>query len=70
MTGTLAESGLHIHLSIADAQGCVFGGHLMDQNLIFTTCELVILELPNVEFKRELDPATTFDELKIYLTNS
>lgn len=64
-TGTLSENGCHVHISIADSEGKVLGGHLLEKNLIYTTCELVILEIPNTEFKRELDPTTTFDELKI-----
>lgn len=69
-TGTLSDSGCHIHISAADNTGKVIGGHLLDQNRIFTTCELVILQLENFEFKRELDPATGFNELKVYLTKS
>ena len=69
-TGTISQEGCHVHISIADSEGHVLGGHLMDQNIIFTTCELVILEISEVEFKRELDPQTNFKELKIYLTNS
>jgi predicted DNA-binding protein with PD1-like motif len=69
-TGTLSENGCHVHISIADDKGQVLGGHLLDGNLIFTTCELVIMEIADTEFKRELDPATTFNELKIYLKKS
>lgn len=69
-TGTLSENGCHIHLSAADSTAQVIGGHLLDENIIFTTCELIILELVDFEFKRELDPMTTFNELKIYLTKS
>lgn len=70
ITGTLSVHGAHVHLSAADSTGQVFGGHLLDQNIIFTTCELVLLEIPDFEFKREHDPVTTFNELKIYFMKS
>ena len=69
-TGTLSENGCHIHISAANQEGQVIGGHLLEQNKIFTTCELVILQLENFEFKREPDLTTGFNELKIYLTKS
>jgi uncharacterized protein len=65
-TGTLSKNGCHVHVSAASIEGAVVGGHLVEDNLIFTTCELVILEIENFSFKRELDPETTFNELKIY----
>ena len=37
VTGTLWESGMHVHLSAADAEGKTIGGHLVDGNLIYTT---------------------------------
>lgn len=30
LTGTLSRHGAHLHISIADFQGNVVGGHLMD----------------------------------------
>lgn len=65
ITGTISTSGCHIHLSLADSEGKVVGGHLLEGNTIYTTCELVILKLVNTEFKRELDPETGYNELKI-----
>ena len=52
-------------MSIAKANGAVFGGHLLDGNLIFTTCELVVLELDEFNFDRAIDPATTYKELVV-----
>ena len=65
LNGTISVHGIHLHASVSDEQGRVFGGHLMDQNFIYTTCELVILELPGVSFTREMDKATGFKELRI-----
>lgn len=65
VTGTVSKNGCHLHISVADSKGQVTGGHLMDGNRIYTTCEIVILSMVDLEFKRELDPATGFNELKI-----
>ncbi|MBK7960597.1 MAG: DNA-binding protein [Bdellovibrionales bacterium] len=65
LNGTLSKHGLHLHLSVADSTGKVWGGHLMTDNLIFTTCELVIMIIPDFEFFREHDSSTGFRELKI-----
>ena len=63
LNGTLSRGGLHLHMAVADANGTTWGGHLLDGNLIYTTCELVLMEIPNVEFVREIDPQTGFLEL-------
>lgn len=55
----------HLHLSVADENGVVIGGHLMDGCEIFTTAEVVIGELPGVRFRRELDPTYGYRELVI-----
>ena len=65
LNGTISFHGVHLHLGVADQSGCTFGGHLMEENLIYTTCELVIVELKEVEFFREFDSETGFKELKI-----
>ena len=65
VTGTLSKESLHIHLAAANSKGEVIGGHLMDGNPIHTTCELVLLEYPQVEFERKFDPQTGYRELSI-----
>lgn len=65
LTGTLGTEGLHLHIAIADREGKVLGGHLLDGCLIHTTAELVLLENTEMIFKREHDPATGFKELVI-----
>lgn len=65
LNGTVSIHGLHLHLSIADRQGNAWGGHLIDENIIFTTCELVILELDTFLFTRPDDLQTGFKELQI-----
>lgn len=65
LTGTISKDGVHIHISFSDEEGNTFGGHLSDGTIINTTCELVILELPNYTFTREFDESTGYDELVI-----
>ena len=65
LTGTLAESGSHIHLSVSDSSGKTTGGHLQDGSLIYTTAEIVLGILPEVEFSREIDSTYGYKELTI-----
>jgi predicted DNA-binding protein with PD1-like motif len=65
LNGTIAENGVHLHLAVANEQGALLGGHLLDGNLIHTTCEFVIGELDDVIFKRSQDPQTGYLELMI-----
>ncbi len=55
----------HLHLSAADENGVVVGGHLMDGCEVYTTAEVVIGELPGVLFRRELDPTYGYKELVV-----
>ena len=64
LNGTLSNDGIHLHICISDLNGKTFGGHLLGGCIIHTTCELVIGELLNTTFTRELDPATNYQELK------
>lgn len=65
LVGTLSCHGLHLHLSAADASGRVIGGHLMADNLIHTTAEIVLIELSDYEFTREFEAQTGYKELQI-----
>jgi hypothetical protein len=65
LTGTLGMQGLHLHISIADRESKVLGGHLLDGCLIHTTAEIILLESTHLEFKREHDPQTGFKELVV-----
>jgi predicted DNA-binding protein with PD1-like motif len=65
LTGTVSASSLHLHIAIADENGRVTGGHLMDENFVYTTAEIALLELNNTEFIREIDPTYGYHELII-----
>ena len=63
--GTVGEGGSHMHISIADKDGNVFGGHLKEGSVVDTTAEVIIGVLENTTFKRKFDDETGFDELVI-----
>ncbi len=65
LTGTFSKDGQkHLHMSVSDKTGTVFGGHVMEGK-IFTTLELVLGTISNVAFTREIDEKTGFDELVV-----
>jgi predicted DNA-binding protein with PD1-like motif len=66
LVGTLSVNGSHLHLAISDSTGRTIGGHLVDGNLVYTTMEIVIGVLEDLDFRRELDPASTYNELVVY----
>ena len=65
LCGTLSSDGAHLHITVANSNGAVIGGHLCCGSLVRTTAELVIGLLPEWRFRRELDPATGYAELGI-----
>lgn len=65
LVGTFSSSYAHLHLSVADGRGVTAGGHLLDGTLVYTTAEIVIVELTDLSFLRETDPAYGFKELVI-----
>jgi len=65
LNGTLSKDGPHLHISLSDSKGRVIGGHLLENNIIYTTAEIIIGEIDDTIFKRILDPKTGFKELNI-----
>ncbi|GGG30223.1 hypothetical protein GCM10011378_03590 [Hymenobacter glacieicola] len=66
LVGTLSVNGSHLHLAVADSTGRTIGGHLLNGSLVYTTAELVIGELPELDFRREPDPTYGYRELTVY----
>lgn len=66
LVGTLSVNGSHLHLSVSDSTGRTLGGHLLDGNLVYTTMELVVGVLEELDFRRETDPVSTYQELVVY----
>lgn len=65
LTGTLAVSGSHLHISISDSTGRTIGGHLKDGSLIYTTAEIVVGIIPGVVYNRDIDTTYGYKELTI-----
>lgn len=64
-TGTVCPDDVHIHISVADEEGKVLGGHVKKDCLVDTTAEIVILVFDDVEYRREFDAKTGYKELVI-----
>ncbi|WP_317173634.1 PPC domain-containing DNA-binding protein [Hymenobacter montanus] len=65
LVGTLSTNGSHLHLAISDSTGRTIGGHLLDGCRVYTTAEIVLGELPALEFRRETDPTFGYQELVV-----
>lgn len=70
LVGTLSKDGIHIHISVSDPEGNVFGGHLTEGSIVDTTAEIVILDYQAATggkeiFQRLPDFQTGFKELVI-----
>eukprot|EP01031_Cornospumella_fuschlensis_P033573 gene33573-40614_t len=64
-----AKGSGHIHIALADEQGRGLGGHLLAGNLVYTTAEISLLELPGALFQRVPDVGpggSGYNELKVY----
>ncbi len=65
ITGTISKDGVHIHISFADINGNVVGGHLSEGCIVNTTCEVGIMEVTNYKLSREYDEETCYKELVV-----
>jgi len=65
LAGSIGRNGSHLHLSVADDQGSVVGGHASHGCIVRTTAEVLLVLLPDWQFSREFDPGTGWAELKI-----
>ena len=65
LAGTLGHGGSHLHASLADADGRVFGGHVAPGCIVRTTAEVLLAVLDDVAFAREPDAVTGYAELVI-----
>ena len=63
LMGTISKGKAHLHISLADDIGNVFGGHLKEGSIIDTTCELVLGILEDYQSKRIFDDNTGYDEI-------
>jgi predicted DNA-binding protein with PD1-like motif len=71
LVGTMEYNGTsetaygHFHMSVADKSGAVFGGHLMSGCRIFTTAEITVVNIPELQYGRRFDPQSGYNELVV-----
>ncbi len=65
LSGTLGSGGSHLHASLSDTDGRVFGGHVAPGCVVRTTAEILLVVLDDVRFAREHDVQTGYAELRI-----
>lgn len=65
LKGTVETDDLHLHISAADKEGKVVGGHLRAGCVVGVTAELVVLAETDLQFDRKLDPANGFNCLVV-----
>lgn len=65
LNGTIACSGVHLHILLSNREGQTIGGHLDNGCIIYTTAEIVIGTTLAWKFCRNFDPETTYNELEV-----
>jgi|SRR5947207_10732189 len=65
LSGTIAVNGSHLHVSLAQANGEVIGGHAAYGCVVRTTAEVLLALLPGWHFAREPDAGTGHEELVV-----
>lgn len=64
-TGTISTAGLHVHIAVSDRHGRTTGGHMLEGCYVFTTCEVVMMNISSEwRFEHEFDEETGSHELK------
>lgn len=63
LNGTVSAKRCHIHIALSKENLSTIGGHLCPGCIVNTTCELVIVELPKINYEVERDAETGYDEL-------
>lgn len=65
LSGSLSPDGVHLHASLSDAAGRLWGGHVCAGCVVHTTAELLIAPLPPGSLGRTWDAATGYLELRV-----
>jgi uncharacterized protein len=65
LAGSISPDGAHLHMTVADPQGRVFGGHVARGCVVRTTAEILLALLPEHRFSREYDSGSGFAELVV-----
>ncbi|MDJ0798157.1 MAG: DNA-binding protein [Calothrix sp. MO_167.B12] len=70
LNGTIATTGLHLHIAMSDRYGKIIGGHLNEGCIIYTTAEIVIGTSEDFQFIRTMDEQTGYLELDVIPPNT
>lgn len=65
LSGLLSIHGTHLHMSVSDSTGRTIGGHLLPDNIVYTTLEVVLGEALEQVHLRETDSTYGYKELKV-----
>jgi predicted DNA-binding protein with PD1-like motif len=65
LAGTFEAGNSHLHISISDSEGRVWGGHLKNGTIVGVTAEVVLGELEETVFSRKLDEDSGFKVLVV-----
>lgn len=65
LVGTIDAKGEHLHISLSDGTGRTIGAHFGVGSSVYTTAEIVLAELVDLEFDREPCEVSGWDELTI-----
>jgi len=65
LAGSLSPDGVHLHMTVSDAQGRVIGGHVAPGCIVRTTAEILLALLPDHHFSRAPDAQSGWDELVV-----
>ncbi|MBI2051678.1 DNA-binding protein [Candidatus Roizmanbacteria bacterium] len=65
VVGTVETGNSHIHICLSDEDGKTFGGHLKDGSVVGVTAEVAIGEIEDLEFSREFDQKSGYNELVV-----
>lgn len=65
LAGSVSADGAHLHMSVADRTGRVWGGHVAYGNIVRTTVEALVVALPDWSLSREVDAGTGYPELVV-----
>lgn len=69
MVGTVEPTGAHVHLSLSDGTGAMFGGHMLPGCLVYTTAEIILASLEDFVFVRVPCAKSGYDELVVRKTD-
>jgi len=65
LAGSLSPDGVHLHMTVSDAEGRVIGGHVAPGCIVRTTAEILLALLPDHRFSRAPDAESGWDELVV-----